>query len=49
MLDIPEIVIAVLIALTVVVWTHSWIVERREDRGTRQEETDVEASVELVG
>ena len=48
MLDIPEMLIIGLTALTAVVWAHSWIADRREDRLDQPEEMDAETSVELV-
>jgi hypothetical protein len=51
MLDIPEVLIITLTALTVAVWTHSWIVQRREDRANQAEEVDFQEDTveELVG
>jgi hypothetical protein len=42
MLDIPEMLIIGLTALTVVVWTHSWIHDRREMRVNQPDEVDAE-------
>jgi hypothetical protein len=46
MLDTPEVLIIVLTALTVVVWTHSWIMERRED--SRKQPAEVEVEEEMA-
>jgi hypothetical protein len=43
MLDVPAILFLCLVALTVVVWTHSWICDRREQREELSPELQDEA------
>ena len=48
MMDIPAILFLCLAALTVVVWTHSWICDRREQSGTQREQVSPELQVETL-
>ena len=46
MLDIPAVLFICLAALTVVVWTHSWICDRREQ--SQREELSPELQAETL-
>ena len=48
MLDAPALVFLCLAALTVVVWTHSWICDRREQSETQREQVSSELQVETL-
>ena len=48
MMDIPAILFLCLAALTVVVWTHSWICARSEQSETQREEVSPELQMETL-
>jgi hypothetical protein len=48
MLDFSFVLFLSLTALTAVVWTHSWICDRREQNGTKREELSREAQPDAM-